>query len=178
MNRFLLLIKEILKLHAKCIVGFFGGDIWTLRLYIRKGGKDIWKSIYYSYFEHYGAFVGLGAEFLDIPCFPHGLMGIFISNSARIGKGCVIFQQVTIGSNTLKDSKNFGAPHIGDNVYIGSGAKIIGAVKIGNNCRIGANAIIVKDMPDNSVAIMRGLEVVVKTEVLDNKYVANREPRF
>lgn len=38
MNRFLLLIKEILKLHAKCIVGFFWGDIWTLRLYIRKGG--------------------------------------------------------------------------------------------------------------------------------------------
>ena len=44
------------------------------------------------------------------PTFPHGLSGIFISSNAKIGKGCTIFHQVTIGSNTLSDSKTKGVP--------------------------------------------------------------------
>lgn len=43
---------------------------------------------------------------------PHGLSGIYISKGAKIGENCVIFHQVTIGSNTLKDSKGVGAPII------------------------------------------------------------------
>lgn len=43
---------------------------------------------------------------------PHGLSGIYISKKAIIGEDCIIFHQVTIGSNTLKDSKKFGAPRI------------------------------------------------------------------
>ena len=43
---------------------------------------------------------------------PHGLSGIYISKGAKIGNNCVIFHQVTIGSNTLEDSKNAGAPVI------------------------------------------------------------------
>lgn len=61
---------------------------------------------------------------------PHGLCGIFISYGARVGKGCTIFQQVTIGSNTMPGSKKRGAPVIGDRVYIGAGAKIIGGITI------------------------------------------------
>ena len=53
---------------------------------------------------------------------------MFISNSAHIGKNVVIFHQVTIGSVTTAGSKNYGAPTIGDDVYIGCGAKIIGNV--------------------------------------------------
>ena len=80
----------------------------------------------------YNCYIPLKAEIGENIIFPHGLNGIFISNGAIIGKNCVIFHQVTIGSNTLEDSKNFGAPVIGDNCYIGCGAKIIGKVKIGN----------------------------------------------
>ena len=47
---------------------------------------------------------------------PHGLAGIFISYGASIGEGCTIFHQVTIGSNTLPDSRGQGAPTIGRNV--------------------------------------------------------------
>ena len=43
---------------------------------------------------------------------PHGLSGIYISKGAKIGNNCVIFHQVTIGSNTLKDSKKLGVPVI------------------------------------------------------------------
>lgn len=56
--------------------------------------------------------------------------GIFISQGAKIGENAVIFHQVTIGSNTLKDSKGYGAPQIGNSVYIGVGAKIDDATVI------------------------------------------------
>lgn len=79
-------------------------------------------------------------------------------------------QQVTIGSNTLKDSKHFGSPIIGNNVFIGAGAKIIGNVHIGNNCRIGANCIVVKDMPDNSTAILKNIDIIIYNTPRDNSY--------
>ena len=79
---------------------------------------------------------------------------MFISGDAQIGKACVIFQQVTIGSNRTPGSKHWGAPIIGDNCYIGAGAKIIGNVKIGDNCRIGANAVVTKDVPSNSTIVL------------------------
>lgn len=85
--------------------------------------------------------------------FPH-LQGIFISCGSVIGKECTIFQHVTIGSNYTKDSKNIGAPSIGDNCIIGVGAKIIGKVCIGNNCKIGAGVVISQDIPDNSTVVV------------------------
>ena len=73
--------------------------------------------------KHYGA----GIPILpDINRFatPHGFYGIFISQRAKVGEGCVIYQQVTIGSNDLQNSR--GAPTIGNNYFIGAGAKIVG----------------------------------------------------
>ena len=46
---------------------------------------------------------------------------------------------------------NESAPHIGDNVFVGGGAKIIGDIYIGNNVSIAPNAAVVKDVPDNAV---------------------------
>ncbi|SEO64207.1 serine O-acetyltransferase [Paenibacillus sp. OV219] len=70
---------------------------------------------------------------------------IFVNPAAVIGEHVLISQGVTIG-NTSK-----GVPTIGNNVYIGAGAKVIGPVKIGNNVAIGANSVVTKDVPDNSV---------------------------
>lgn len=87
---------------------------------------------------------------------------LFYFRRGYIGANCVIFQQVTIGSNTLSDTKSAGAPVIGDNCYIGAGAKIIGNVTIGNNCRIGANAVVTKDVPDNSTVISGEMRIIKK----------------
>lgn len=161
--------------HSVSIVTLRYGNIWNYRKYlidnkISGGGKLM---LYDSYWTRFGSYIGLGAHLEDIPIFPHGPIGVFISNSAHIGKNCVIFQQVTIGSNTLKESKSYGAPTIEDNVYIGCGAKIIGNVHVGNNARIGANAIVVKDVPANSVTITRGIETIVRDSNLDNEFIPN-----
>lgn len=124
---------------------------------------------YYDYLDKRGSWIAHNAKILSEPIFPHGISGIFISGGAKIGKNCVIFQQVTIGSNTLSDSSSRGAPTIGDNVYIGAGAKIIGNVTIGNNVRIGANAVVVTDVPDNSVVVMNKPRIIRK-ENMDNKF--------
>jgi serine O-acetyltransferase len=52
------------------------------------------------------------------------------------------------------------APVIGNNVDIGSGAKLLGRIRIGDNVLIGANAVVVRDVPDNSIAV--GVPAIVK----------------
>ena len=112
----------------------------------------------------YGAYIGIDVRIKSKITFPHDLFGVFISERAVIGENCVIFQQVTIGSNTLPDSQRPGAPVIGDNVYIGAGVKIIGGVKVGNNVRIGANAVIF-------TAVVNGVRTIHKSEPLDNRFM-------
>jgi len=52
------------------------------------------------------------------------------------------------------------APQLGDNVDVGAGAKLLGNIRIGNHVRIGANAVVVTDVPDNSIAV--GVPAVIK----------------
>lgn len=115
-----------------------------------------------------GCYIGSGAEFKDRPRLPHGLTGILISSGAKIGKKCTIYHQVTIGSNSLGDSKGAGSPTIGDNCLIGAGAKIIGDVIVGNNVRIGANAVVVKDVPDNAVVVNQPSRIIQKDNLSNN----------
>ncbi len=103
-----------------------------------------------------GTHLGYGAQFGTPPMLPHGLYGIIVSHNAVIGSDCTIFHQVTIGEG------KGGAPIIGDNVLIGAGAKIIGNVRIGSNSRIGVNAVVVHDVPENS--IVTAMEGVVHTD--------------
>ncbi len=74
----------------------------------------------------------------------HGFSTYIAAES--IGENCWINQQVTIG---FKD--NSRPPIIGDNVTITCGAKVLGPITIGNNVTIGANAVVVKDLPSDSV---------------------------
>lgn len=116
------------------------------------------------------AFIPLTANIGEGVAFPHGICGIFISQGAIIGKNAVIFHQVTIGSNTLKDSNNYGAPTLGDNVYIGAGAKIIGNVHVGNNVRIGANAVVTMDIPDNTTVVLNYPRIIKHKTSKNNSF--------
>ena len=72
---------------------------------------------------------------------------IIVNPKVRIGKNCVLNPMVVIGHK----KPNEDAPKIGDNVFIGSGAKIIGAVTVGNNVIIAPNAVVTKDVPSNVI---------------------------
>lgn len=70
----------------------------------------------------------------------------------------------------IKRFKKIGSPTIGDNVYIGAGAKIVGNVKIGNNVRIGANCIVVNDVPDNSTIVLTKPRIIVNTDYKNDNH--------
>ncbi len=78
--------------------------------------------------------------------------GITISASTVLGDNCSVSQNVTIGIAGSGD--RLGVPVIGNDVYIAPGARLFGKITIGNNVKIGANAVIYKDVPDNSVAVL------------------------
>lgn len=96
----------------------------------------------------------------------YGGIGIVIHGRAKIGKNCLINSGVTIGGTNHK----YEVPSLGDNVLVGSGAKILGPVKIGNNVVIGANAVVTKDIPDNCLAA--GMPAtVIKTNINIKQYM-------
>jgi serine O-acetyltransferase len=74
---------------------------------------------------------------------------ILVSPSCRIGKNCNLSQGVTIGDGVRDDHRGF--PVIGDNVFVGPGAKIFGGIRVGDNVAIGANAVVLSDVPENAV---------------------------
>jgi serine O-acetyltransferase len=83
--------------------------------------------------------------------------GIIISGYAKFGDNCRIRNGVVVGLQRIDDPR---APVFGDNVDIGAGAKVLGAISIGSNVVIGANAVVLVDVPDNSIAV--GVPAVIK----------------
>lgn len=84
--------------------------------------------------------------------------GIVINGYSTIGECCTIFQDVTIGRSFFGKSK--GVPQLGDKVILFPGSKIIGGITIGDNVVIGANAIVMTDIPNNSVVAGAPAKVV------------------
>ncbi len=93
---------------------------------------------------HPGARLGPGL-FID-----HG-MGVVIGETAEVGENVTIYQGVTLGGTSLEKVKRH--PTIGDNVVIGSGAKVLGPFIVGANSRIGSGSVVVKEVPSNSVVV-------------------------
>jgi len=83
--------------------------------------------------------------------------GIIISGYAKFGDNCRVRNGVVIGIRRVGEKT---APHIGNNVDIGAGAKLLGPIRIGDNVLIGANAVVVCDVPDNSIAV--GVPAVIR----------------
>lgn len=80
----------------------------------------------------------------------HG-MGIVIGETATIGDDCTIYHGATLGGTGKDKFKRH--PDLGNNVMVGSGAKVLGPIKIGNNVKIGANSVVLKDVPNNVTVV-------------------------
>ena len=93
---------------------------------------------------HPGAVIG-NRFFID-----HG-MGVVIGETSIIGNDCTIYHGVTLGGTSWKQGKRH--PTLEDKVVIGAGAKILGPITIGKGAKVGSNAVVIKDIPSNSVAV-------------------------
>ena len=80
----------------------------------------------------------------------HG-MGIVISETTEIGDDCLIYHGVTLGGTGKDSGKRH--PTIGNNVLIGTGAKVLGPFKVGDNSRIAANSVVLGEIPPDSTAV-------------------------
>lgn len=78
--------------------------------------------------------------------------GITVARDAVIGSNCNLSQNVTIG--VAGTGARRGVPVIGDNVYIGPGARVFGNIRVGNNVQIGANAVVHADIPDDADVVL------------------------
>jgi serine O-acetyltransferase len=91
-----------------------------------------------------------GAKIGDRLFIDHG-MGVVIGETCEIGDDVVIYQGVTLGGTGKEKGKRH--PTIGNNVVIGSGAKVLGSFKVGDNSNIGANSVVVREVPPNSTVV-------------------------
>ncbi len=93
---------------------------------------------------HPGAIIGRGF-FID-----HG-MGVVIGETAEIGDNCTLYHGVTLGGTSWAKEKRH--PTLGNNVVVGSGAKILGPFKVGDDSKIGSNSVVVKEVPPNATVV-------------------------
>lgn len=105
---------------------------------------------------HPGAEIGRGF-FID-----HG-MGVVIGETTKIGNNVTLYQGVTLGGTGKEKGKRH--PTLGDNIVVGSGAKVLGPLKIGDNCKIGAGAVVLKDVMPNSTVVGVPGKAVVREKV-------------
>ncbi|MGL1957612.1 MAG: serine acetyltransferase [Colwellia sp.] len=84
-------------------------------------------------------------------------VGVVINSKVSGGKNIIIESGVVIG-----DEKGL-APALGNNIFIGAGAKIIGGIKIGDNVKIGANAVVVKDVPSGVTVVGIPAKIISKS---------------
>ena len=102
---------------------------------------------------HPGAKIGRGL-FID-----HG-SGVVIGETAEIGDNCTLYQGVTLGGTGKHVGKRH--PTLGNNVMVGSGAKVLGPFRIGDNSKIAANAVVLDEIPENCTAVGIPARVVRK----------------
>lgn len=117
---------------------------------------------------HPGAAIGKGL-FID-----HG-MGVVIGETTVIGDNCTIYQNVTLGGTGKDTGKRH--PTLGNNVLVGSGAKVLGPFTVGDNARIAAGAVVLSEVPANATAVGVPARVVkvngIRSETLDQIHVSD-----
>ncbi|MCM1149777.1 MAG: serine O-acetyltransferase [Butyricicoccus sp.] len=100
----------------------------------------------------------------------HG-MGVVIGETAEIGDDCLIYHGVTLGGTGKDHGKRH--PTIGNNVLIGTGAKVLGPFKVGDNSRIAAGSVVLSEVPPNCTAVGVPAKIVNRAESRERSYVAD-----
>jgi serine O-acetyltransferase len=88
----------------------------------------------------------IGREFF----IDHG-SGVVIGETAEIGERVTLYQGVTLGGTGFQRGKRH--PTLGDNVTVGSGAKLLGPIAVGDGAKIGANTVVIEDVPPGATVV-------------------------
>ncbi|MBC2576708.1 serine O-acetyltransferase [Peptostreptococcus canis] len=105
----------------------------------------------------------------------HG-MGVVIGETTEIGNRVTIYQGVTLGGTGNHTGKRH--PTVGDDVVIGSGAKVLGPITLGNEVKIGANSVVLNDIPNGATVVgIPGKIVKIKNTHYDSKMIDLNEKR-
>jgi serine O-acetyltransferase len=80
----------------------------------------------------------------------HG-SGVVIGETAEVGDRVTLYQGVTLGGTGFARGKRH--PTVGDNVTVGSGAKLLGPIEVGHGAKVGANTVVIQDVPANSTVV-------------------------
>jgi serine O-acetyltransferase len=80
----------------------------------------------------------------------HG-SGVVIGETAEIGDNVTLYQGVTLGGTGFARGKRH--PTVGDDVVVGSGAKLLGPITVGDRSKIGANSVVIHDVPEESTVV-------------------------
>lgn len=103
----------------------------------------------------------------------HGT-GVVIGATTIIGDDVLLYQGVTLGGTGNEHGKRH--PTLGDNIVVGSGAKILGNINIGSNSRIGAGSVVIDDVPENSTVIGIPGRIVKQKLLIQGQLMHNRIP--
>ncbi|MBE7705274.1 MAG: serine O-acetyltransferase [Cyanobacteria bacterium SIG29] len=103
----------------------------------------------------------------------HG-MGVVIGATAIIGDDVLLYQGVTLGGTGNEHGKRH--PTLGDNIVVGSGAKVLGNIEIGSNSRIGAGSVVVDAVPENSTVVGIPGRIVRQKLLIQGQLMHNRIP--
>lgn len=134
----------------------FGDEVWRFQILMRK--TEYWvntaktplqKLVAQWYRLRYHRYCVKMGFHVPLNIFEEGLAiahygALVVNTKAKVGKNCRIHAMVVIGATNGEPA----APQIGDNVYIGAGAKIVGDIRIADNVAIGANAVVVKSIDE------------------------------
>lgn len=138
-----------------------GYEVWKYQIYLRKHEyynyqpKTFFNNLRRKYYKYKHGKLGVQLGFsIPINVFGPGLRinhyGLIVINeNAKIGANCDIHQGVNIGQN--KNAED--VPAIGNNVWIGPGAKLFGKIVIADNIAIGANAVVSKSFEETNITI-------------------------
>ncbi|MBQ3356443.1 MAG: serine O-acetyltransferase [Oscillospiraceae bacterium] len=116
--------------------------------------------------KHTGIEIHPGAKIGRRLVIDHG-NGVVIGETVEIGDDCLIYQGATLGGTGISHGKRH--PTIGNNVMVGSGAKVLGPFKVGDNSKIAANSVVLREVPPNCTVVgIPGHIVRMEGEKLDH----------
>ena len=138
--------------------------LWRRRLYFLARLNSQFARLLTGIEIHPGAELGRRL-FID-----HGT-GTVIGETAVVGDDVTLYQGVTLGGTGKEKGKRH--PTLGNNISIGSGAKLLGNITIGDNCRVGAGSVVLRSVPANSTIVGVPGHIVLR----DGKRIVITDPK-